>query len=561
MSKNIRPLRRTGNTDIINAIRSDASLDYQRRVPEVTRATLRDTLDNLTQYRPRWNEFMDGLINRIGSVIVRNMAWENPLREFKTGMLTYGDTIEEIKTGLSTAHAYDARREYLEKDIFGTETPEVQTDFHQINRQEFYKITVNEIALRRAFVNEGELNSYLTEILESPVTSNNWDEFNAMCQLFAEWEALGAYHHVWVPDVSHYASTEDDAKIALRRLREVAGNLPFLSTKYNASGMPAFARPEDLVIFATPEFQSGIDVNALAAAFNIDKMQSEGRFFTIPAEKLNIDGGQAVVTTKDWFVVQDVVLENTTQPNPVGLTTNYFLHNHQIISASRHAPSVLLTTKAQTEVIHLTNKVDSISDLKVFDRENNEVNNASNKAVRGQWYNLSAVVNTENDDGTAEEIIFDVLDANSNGTFVSQDVLIIGGQETANAIQVRARAAYVDPKNPQAAMKQVTKTIGVEGELVPEWPRGGELKRIVINGVQVEDVTAGTTSYTLELGSTLDAATARVEVFTINAPDVQTEINAAGDTVTISVTPAKSGTPTVYTVTITTPDPDEVPEP
>ncbi|WP_206920558.1 hypothetical protein, partial [Alicyclobacillus suci] len=86
-----------------------------------TQANLRDTLNSLTQYRPMWNQFVDALVNRIGSVVARNISWTNPLQEFKRGMLNYGDTIEEIQVGLLKAHIYDPDRDYMEKAIFGTE--------------------------------------------------------------------------------------------------------------------------------------------------------------------------------------------------------------------------------------------------------------------------------------------------------------------------------------------------------------------------------------------------------------------------------------------------------
>src|SRR5690625_3605892 len=165
---NPRPLKETSNVAILNAIRNDASLDYQRRIPAATKAGIRDQVKTLTEHRPLWNEFVNALINRIGTVIARNMSWTNPLAEFKRPMLTYGDTIEEIQTGLLRAHVYDPDREYLEKDLFGTELPEVQANFHTVNRREFYKVTVNEHLLRHAFTSaEDGLSQFVAQLMEA----------------------------------------------------------------------------------------------------------------------------------------------------------------------------------------------------------------------------------------------------------------------------------------------------------------------------------------------------------------------------------------------------------
>src|SRR5699024_1896471 len=115
----------TSNVAILNSIRNSLGNDYAARVTEATQAGIRETASQIMGHRPNQNAFLDALVNRIGSVIVRNNSWTNPLAEFKRGMLEFGDTIEEINVGLIQARSYDPNREYLERDIFGTHTPHV----------------------------------------------------------------------------------------------------------------------------------------------------------------------------------------------------------------------------------------------------------------------------------------------------------------------------------------------------------------------------------------------------------------------------------------------------
>ena len=56
------------NAAIINKVRANASLEYQSRIPVVTQANLSKTFATLQAYQPMWNEFMDVLINRTGTV-------------------------------------------------------------------------------------------------------------------------------------------------------------------------------------------------------------------------------------------------------------------------------------------------------------------------------------------------------------------------------------------------------------------------------------------------------------------------------------------------------------
>lgn len=70
----------TSNIDILNAIRSDARYDYQNMVPEATKANIQETIAGIMSDNITRNEFMSSLVNRIGSTIVRDISWKNPLR-------------------------------------------------------------------------------------------------------------------------------------------------------------------------------------------------------------------------------------------------------------------------------------------------------------------------------------------------------------------------------------------------------------------------------------------------------------------------------------------------
>ena len=102
------------NVDIANAIRSDARREYQEMVPEATKANIHDTLSNIMSDNITRNLFMDSLVNRIGSTIVRDMVWKNPLAVFKQGFMDFADTIEEVHLDMVKPTLYDPNRDSLE---------------------------------------------------------------------------------------------------------------------------------------------------------------------------------------------------------------------------------------------------------------------------------------------------------------------------------------------------------------------------------------------------------------------------------------------------------------
>lgn len=173
----ITPLKDVPNHDIVNAIRNEGTAEYQARIPEASKSNIQDTLSALERYRPQMNQFIDAFVNQIGLIIAQNISWQNPFKEFKKGLLTHGDTIEEYMVDLVEAHSYNHDRDYMEKDLFGQHVPRVKTNFHRINREDYYPVTIKEFALKRAMLGGGDgLGGLAGQIMNAPMESDEWDE-------------------------------------------------------------------------------------------------------------------------------------------------------------------------------------------------------------------------------------------------------------------------------------------------------------------------------------------------------------------------------------------------
>lgn len=458
----IRPFKAdTPNEVILNALRDKASPDYQSRIPEATKASVQDTLQHLLDNRPLWNEFVDALVNRIGLVLVKNNTWTNPLAKFKRGMMQFGDTIEEINVGLIKSKTYNADREALERDIFGNYPPVVQASYHKINRQEYYPITINEPLLQRAFLDGTGLSSFIGEVMKSPTNSDQVDEFLLTCSLFAEYHRAGGFFKVSVPDIADADSTAAEAKAFLRAARAYAGNLQFMSTAYNAAGMEIAANPEDLELFITPEALAAIDVEALAGAFNIDKAEMVGRITVIPKQNFGIEGAQAILTTKDFFVIADNRLEMAGIWNPVTLSNNQFFHHWEIISASRFVPAILFTsTEATTEISTDDTPVTSVSALTVTDESGATVT----KVERGEFYQIVGSAITTPGGGENDAIRLELSGALSTKTKLTQEGTL-RPHESESAANLTVTAYAVDDNT-----KTATVTVAVVGAKANYWP-------------------------------------------------------------------------------------------
>lgn len=548
MAIDIRPLKDTSNAAIMDAIRRDASITYRERIPAAVDAGVTNTLDNLMKYRVHWNEFLDAFVNRIATVIIRNELWSNPLAMFKRGLISgYGDSIEEIQMGLIEARVYDPDREYMEKDLFGTHRPDMQSNFHTVNRQVYYPITVNEALLKRAFLEPDGLASFVSDMMNVPRTSDEWDEFLMTVSLFPKYEANGGFYHMHVPDVSNVeAVAAEDARYTLRKLRAMAETLPFISTKYNAAHMPVSAKPDDLILIASPEFNAAIDVEALAGAFNIDRANFAARTVTVPQEHFGIEGAQAILTTKDFFVIADTMLENTSQQNAVAVQNNYFLHHWGIISASRFAPALLLTTGSDDESITVYAKAVSVDTITF---EPLPDGTTPTGATRG---GLVALVSAaKSGTGDALPVVWSLTGAKSTRTFITQTgVLHVGEDETATSVTVAATATTVDADDPRAVRIEKTLSVPITGDTLTLWPvvtKGNALvDGISINGNPLPFVDATLTyTYARSEGEMVDKNSFVVST----GPGVDTTITKSGNVYTI-VVDGGSGNKATYTVTV-----------
>lgn len=457
------------NADLLNSLRRNMSSDYRERIPEATQANMTEQLRGIMDYEPNRNEFIRELVNRIGLVIATGKNWTNPLAKFKRGILEEGDTIEELYTGLIKAKEYDPQREHMEREIFGTHKPDVAASFHELNRQNYYPITVNETVLRRAFLSsQMGLSTFITQLMQAPTNSDQWDEFTLTARLFREYYDMGGFFKVRVPDINAVTSGEADAKAVLRTIRAYSETIKFPSTQFNAARMPSWADPDELEVFVTPEGLAALDVEALAVVFNIDRARIQQRITVIPKEAMNIPGAQAIITTRDFFVIADTFYDTRTQPNPVGLTTNHFLHHHQIISASRFVPAILLTSTDEPSVITISDgTVTGVEDIQVYDRAGAEVAD-TDELSRNAYYNVrSKAILTNPVDGANDAVAYTVEGNTSPFTVVNNNGTLAVGYdelgENGETITIRATSIVDNTKTKSVTFK-------LKGDIPQLWP-------------------------------------------------------------------------------------------
>ena len=352
------------SVDVLNAIRNSASINYRDYVPVATADSdsIREIGATIMDYPALQNEFLNALVNRIGRVILTSKSYQNPWAMFKKGFLEFGETIEEVFTNLAKPFQFDPA--VAENEIFKREIPDVRSAFHVLNYQKFYKATVSQEQLRMAFMSWDGVTSLISSIVESMYTAANYDEFITMKYLLCRRILSGQMY--WAnPSSTSQAAGKDIVK----SIRMNSDNLTFLSPDYNLAGVYNSTEKNNQYIIIPSKWMAEFDVEVLAAAFNMNKVEFMGHvvlvdsFSNLDFERLRelfkddpaykgfgasdleaLDLVAAVLVDKDYFMIFDNLQNFTENYNGQGLYWNYFYHVWKTFSTSPYANAILFTS-------------------------------------------------------------------------------------------------------------------------------------------------------------------------------------------------------------------------
>lgn len=352
--------------DVLNAIRNNASANYQNYVPIATAsdASIKEIGAIIMDYVALQNEFLYALVNRIGLVLLTNKMFENPLRMFKKGKLDFGETIEEIFVNLADPHTYDVAT--AENEVFKRQIPDVRAAFHILNYQKFYKTTIQQEQLRQAFLSWKGIDDLIAKIVDSMYSGASFDEFQMMKYLLARNILNGRLYPVQVSSLS-----AANAKSIVSVVKGTSNMLTFSNTKYNVAGVNNFTDKKDQIIILNSAADAIIDVEVLASAFNMSKAEFMGQrvlvdnFGDFDTDRLAqlfennddytpftsdeitaLNSIPAVIVDRDYFMIFDNLYNFTEQYNGEGLYWNYWYHTWKTFSVSPFANAVVFAPGA-----------------------------------------------------------------------------------------------------------------------------------------------------------------------------------------------------------------------
>lgn len=325
------------SVELLNAIRAEASANYQASIQEATQDNIAEVGAQITAYDPKFNEFT-GLLAKIAKTVTIKRFYQNPLAVFKKEKLETANMIEEyfirkIKSQLQDPDGADHH---------APKRPSFSITYHKENRNETYKTTTSFKQIRNAFRSRDGVESLMNEIVSAMLSDAQIDEFMIMSELIKR-----ATDGSFTVLVDNPLASEQNAKNLMKAIRTASNAFERPSSLYhNATKIVGldtvkdtdiltFTPKRNQVLFIRTDVEAQVDVEVLAHAFNQGKTDSQvTRIITLD------DLGEdvvAILADEDMLVIHDTFNEMLTEINASGAFTNYYQHIDQLLAISPYA--------------------------------------------------------------------------------------------------------------------------------------------------------------------------------------------------------------------------------
>lgn len=350
--------------DIINVIRQNASYEYQASVPKVTKATDIPKVGEIIYGTPAFaNQFINALVNRIAFVRIQSVTFNNPYAWLKKGYIKFGETIEDIFTGIANAMPYSAEK--AEEREMKRYIPDIKSVFYAMNWRVVYPVTVQNNDLKLAFLSINGVEDLISRIVDQVYKGAEYDEF----LLFKYLMIKSISHGEFYPQ----AVSKTNFTQASGKYRGFSNLLLFPKRAYNRAGVLNNTPRERQVIFMDALYNGDYDATALASAFNMDKIQYQGQLVLIDdwttfdskrfeaiqegtdmlppitaSELAIMQNVVAAIVDTNYFQIYDNENKFTEKYISSCLYWNYFYHVWKTVATSPYANAVVFVSDSAT---------------------------------------------------------------------------------------------------------------------------------------------------------------------------------------------------------------------
>ena len=349
----------SGLQTALNAMREmsvDSGSIYHQYVPVVTDST---TIGEFgvpildSQNLNVMNEFVS-LLKKVVYTAVYNKTFNNPLTDLEGERMPLGQFIEDAY--VNPAHA----RGFNVNDFAGLlqkYEAEVAVQYLAVNSDLQYCVTLTREKIRNAFTSWDNLEALISGYINSLYNGAYITRYNQTKGLVTAAFTGNNVQYEKITDVTD----EQTAKNLIRKMRAAFSKMQIPSTRFNAwekvkgdrMTLKTWTDPEDVVVLISADIEALVDVEVLAAAFNMSKTDFLGRVIVVDDfNQYNEDGTVAVdgstikamIADRAWFKIktQDFAMDEFYNAN--NRTWQYYLNDVRMCNFSLFANALVFAT-------------------------------------------------------------------------------------------------------------------------------------------------------------------------------------------------------------------------
>ena len=303
------------------------------------------------------NEFVS-LLKKVVYTAVYNKTFNNPLVGLEGERMPLGQFIEDAYINPAKARGFNVN------DFAGLlqkYEAEVAVQYLAVNSDLQYCVTLTREKIRNAFTSWDNLEALISGYINSLYNGAYITRYNQTKGLVT---AAFTGNNVQYQTITN-PTDEQTAKSFIRQLRAAFSKMQIPSTRFNAwnkvkggrLALKTWSDPEDIVVLISADIEALVDVEVLAAAFNMSKTDFLGRVIVVDdfsqyddEGNVVVDGSaiKAMIADRAWFKIktQDFAMDEFYNAN--NRTWQYYLNDVRMVNFSLFANAVVFATSAPT---------------------------------------------------------------------------------------------------------------------------------------------------------------------------------------------------------------------
>lgn len=333
---------------------------YHQYIPVITETDSINVMQPVLDVPEVRNEFMNILVKRIVETQIDAKVFNNKLSQLEGEEIPLGYSVQELYVNRAKARKFNV------DDFAGLlqrYSSDVKQQFHCVNMDLQYPVTITRSKLKSAFVSWTALEDFITGITNSLYSGSAIDQYN-----FTKYLVANAFRNGHtINKVVNEPTDAAKATAFVKEARTLFLNFQEASGDYNAWGkvntdddkaLVTWTEPEDVVFMLRNDIISELDVDVLAVAFNMDKASLLGRIIGVRNFDVYDDDGQkiydgskilGIMADRRWFKIRSQDVEMDTFYNPNNRTWQMYLNVVKMYSYSYFANAVVFCTDEPDE--------------------------------------------------------------------------------------------------------------------------------------------------------------------------------------------------------------------